>query len=322
MLTLRQKLNAREIIKMKASLFLAASGAILASAGPLQKRVMETKVVEVWDTVTVTGKAETVTADAQPRPTQNNDFQEAGVVVVTKTLKHENNPAPTLHANYPTKPQPEYPTKYPTKPQPTTTVEQPPAPKPTKTQDKPDPPAPTSSPGEEDMQGNAIYWHNAHRANNSAPAVSWDSEIADAAQMLAATCEFTHNTDLGVGGYGQNLAMWGGSGSFDPVGTAMGDAVSNYWYNGERALYDGLYGQATPDMSNFEAWGHYSQMVWADSTSVGCAVQKCAAGTISSMPTYLMVCNYKPAGNVAGAYAKNVLPPVGKSPMAAKALGN
>lgn len=46
-------------------------------------------------------------------------------------------------------------------------------------------------------------------------------------------------------------------------------------------------------MTNFDSWGHFTQMVWSDSTSVGCSVQYCQTGTIySSMPAWFTVCNY------------------------------
>lgn len=65
-------------------------------------------------------------------------------------------------------------------------------------------------------------------------------------------------------------------------------------------------------MTLFEKWGHYTQIVWASTTSVGCAVQYCEAGTLDSeYPGYFSVCNYWPAGNVETEYAVNVLAPLG-----------
>ncbi|KAI5644473.1 cysteine-rich secretory protein family domain-containing protein [Phthorimaea operculella] len=43
--------------------------------------------------------------------------------------------------------------------------------------------------------------------------------------------------------------------------------------------------------------GHYTQMVWSDSTYVGCAVSQYPDGGFT---TYLVVCNYGPAGNMLG----------------------
>jgi len=50
-------------------------------------------------------------------------------------------------------------------------------------------------------------------------------------------------------------------------------------------------------MSNFEGWGHFSQVVWVGSAAVGCASHYCASGTIfSTLPSWFTVCNYVPPG--------------------------
>jgi hypothetical protein len=80
--------------------------------------------------------------------------------------------------------------------------------------------------------------------------------------------------------------------------TVIAQAITEMWYNGELDLYpSNAYGQANPDFSNFEAWGHYSQIVWVGSTQVGCAAQYCAPGKMNpTMGAWYSVCNYFPAG--------------------------
>lgn len=70
------------------------------------------------------------------------------------------------------------------------------------------------------------------------------------------------------------------------------------WYNGEIDLYDpSWYGLANPDFTNFEGWGHYSQVAWKATTQVGCASQYCDAGSLfPSMGGWYTVCNYDPPG--------------------------
>lgn len=100
------------------------------------------------------------------------------------------------------------------------------------------------------------------------------------------------------------------------VNEFLAQSISDYWYNNEIELYPG-YG-SEPVMSNFDAWGHYSQVVWVDSTVIGCGIAKCAAGTLESgMDAYMSTCNYYPAGNVDTEYAANVLAPLGKSTVSA-----
>lgn len=102
----------------------------------------------------------------------------------------------------------------------------------------------------------------------------------------------------GGGGYGQNLAYWGATdGHSLGAAGAVKKAVTTQWYNGELNDYSPHFYGNEPDMSNFATWGHFSQLVWVDTTTVGCAVHYCEAGTISpNIGVWYSVCNYHPAG--------------------------
>lgn len=170
-----------------------------------------------------------------------------------------------------------------------------------------------------DFSSTAVYHHNIHRANHSAPDASWNSDLASYAATVAATCVFAHDLTPGssTGSYGQNIAMWGSSTatSSDDTSNIIAQAITDMWYNGEVTLFpSSSYGLDTPDMTDFDSWGHFSQVVWVASTEVGCAVQYCEAGTmVASMPSYFSVCNYRDAGNVGGEYGTNVLPSLGEA---------
>ncbi|MFM9445583.1 hypothetical protein [Streptomyces acidiscabies] len=56
-------------------------------------------------------------------------------------------------------------------------------------------------------------------------------------------------------------------------------------------------------MGTFKDWGLFSQVVWKSSARIGVGMAKTTNGK-----TYVVV-DYAPAGNVAGQYAANVLPP-------------
>jgi hypothetical protein len=77
------------------------------------------------------------------------------------------------------------------------------------------------------------------------------------------------------------------------------------WYDGEYPAYANFFGKEPG--GSFEEWGHLTQVVWAGTKEVGCAVQRCPKGTMyDGFNAVYIVCNYRPAGNVGGAYAKNV----------------
>ncbi|KAK6001368.1 hypothetical protein QM012_002699 [Aureobasidium pullulans] len=144
--------------------------------------------------------------------------------------------------------------------------------------------------------------HNVHRANHSASDLVWDSQLAATAQQIAATCVYAHSMNVNGGGYGQNIAAGVEANNVSAV-------ITELFYNGEVGYYNNLYGQANPDMTNFEKWGHFSQLVWKGTTKVGCATQYCSGGLANVgqyVAPYFTVCNYGAPGNYAGEYADNV----------------
>lgn len=152
----------------------------------------------------------------------------------------------------------------------------------------------------------AVLHHNLHRANHSAPDLTWDDKLASIAASIAGTCVWKHNVTAGGGGYGQNIAAGSTSANISSV-------ITDGWYNGEVNAFNGLYGQASPSTANFESWGHFSQVVWKDTTTVGCATVDCTnqAGGLQNLDCPLCaqiftVCNYGPPGNYANEYGANI----------------
>ncbi|KAI3326877.1 PR-1-like protein [Xylariaceae sp. AK1471] len=288
---------------MKSSIFVAATSAVLALANPLDRRVLETEVVVEYYTVTVTGNPPAATPThvkarphytkpaqqqppvEQPKPTTPSQ----PIVVVTVTPEQQQQAQPT-------------------------SVVQDPAPEPSTVA------APAEASGspaisDSQFQDQAVFHHNIHRSNHSSPEIVWNQTIADWADNTAKTCHFAHDMTQGSGHYGQNIALWGVSSGAAELGFtgAIKAAITNMWYDGEFGSFlPSYYGQPTPDMGNFEAWGHMSQVVWAASTSVGCSSVFCPKGTAyDDLDSWYSVCNYYPLGNLGGAYADNIHPPKG-----------
>ncbi|KAL2144757.1 hypothetical protein VTI28DRAFT_8603 [Corynascus sepedonium] len=315
---------------MKSSIFLAGCGAILAAASPIlqdRRLYFKTDTVIEWVTVTVTeGDKPTVFRRPTPRPHPKTTVEPAEPSSTSAAPPPPPPPPPSSSsvrvnqaAVVPTFTATRSPKPSPKPPKPSSTVE---SPKPAEPSSDPEPaPAPSSTkqdilPEPTDYASTAVYHHNVHRFNHSASALSWSEEHAEYAKTLAERCVFEHDTDIGGGGYGQNLAMWGSSEDPEAFGAtkSVARAASNGWYNGEVNLFPPSdYGKDSPDMTNFKEWGHFSQLVWKETEKVGCYSKFCPAGTLSSYGSWFTVCNYYPPGNMGGAYAKNVLPPQGKA---------
>lgn len=128
--------------------------------------------------------------------------------------------------------------------------------------------------------------HNAARAEKGVKPLGWSEALAaDAAryaQELAATRTFDHADQSGQG---ENLFM-GTRGAYRYAEMAQA------WID-ERAHYrPGQFPQVTRT-GNWSDVGHYTQIVWPDTSEVGCAVA-------SNAEDDYLVCRYFPAGNVVG----------------------
>ncbi|CZR56470.1 uncharacterized protein PAC_06358 [Phialocephala subalpina] len=155
-----------------------------------------------------------------------------------------------------------------------------------------------------------LYYHNKHRLNHSAPTATWNSGQAIIAAEIASSCVFAHNMTVSGGGYGQNLAAYGASGNVRAISPSLmlATSITNQWYYGEvNNFLASYYGLPTPDMTIFSGWGHFSQVVWKGSATVGCASQFCATNTIfPGFASWFTVCNYTPQGNYIGEFGVNV----------------
>ena len=148
---------------------------------------------------------------------------------------------------------------------------------------------PSGQPAVASNEPGLLSIHNAYRAQHCTPPLSWSSSLAAKsrawAQTLASRCKFalSHST------IGENA--WAGEGR-----TFSSREIVRSWY-----IEKNDYNHASGRGRNGRVVGHYTQMMWKGSKSMGCGSAKC--GGIK-----YVICQYRPAGNLIGTYTANVKP--------------
>jgi hypothetical protein len=202
-------------------------------------------------------------------------------------------------------------------------------PKPRTSTTPPPPPPPAQAGGCSGLSGEELAIcnkHNTHRAQHGVPPLNWSADLAKNAQNWVNGCHtakddkgnvfFCHQSKTyGCGTdpnykYGENLS-WG-----SPSRTGVeavdgwyceGDA-SNYDYNNPKLIGGTMFGcDNNPNKVN----GHFTQIVWKATKSVGCAKNTCSLGGVSGT---LWACEYDPPGNFnadkPGVLSENVPRPI------------
>lgn len=147
-----------------------------------------------------------------------------------------------------------------------------------------------------------MNYTNYYRYLHTAAFLEYNDSLASYASDYSQQCQWRHNPDLASSGFGENLAR--GYPNVSAAVFAWYDEVNEFDYDFDR-----------DDPTGFtEATGHFTQLVWRSSVSVGCGWTDC--GGKNGVEGVLVVCNYYPAGNVLGPsgsgenrfFVQNVLP--------------
>ncbi|KAK8146875.1 hypothetical protein G3M48_002478 [Beauveria asiatica] len=125
---------------------------------------------------------------------------------------------------------------------------------------------------------------NTYRRQHNASSLEWNATLASFASSYLADaarkdCKFAHSG----GPYGENIA----------IGYANATAATEAWGD-ERREYD----FRKPGFEH--STGHFTQLVWKDTTTVGCERVLCGARG------WFVACEYWPRGNVQGQYEDEV----------------
>uniref|UniRef100_A0A3Q2V873 R3H domain containing-like n=1 Tax=Haplochromis burtoni TaxID=8153 RepID=A0A3Q2V873_HAPBU len=139
-----------------------------------------------------------------------------------------------------------------------------------------------------------LDYHNRVRSQVFPPAANmeymlWDEGLAKSADSWASRCVWDHGPTQAMKYVGQNLSVT--SGRYQSIT----DLVRSW--NDERHHF------SYPNRCSGSVCSHYTQMVWASTNRVGCAVRKCSNMDVFGSTwreATLLVCNYLIKGNWVG----------------------
>ena len=139
--------------------------------------------------------------------------------------------------------------------------------------------------------------HNRWRKTVGAPPLSYSTDLAASAQDWANRlkesnhCQMQHSKPDGH--YGENL-FWASAVQWSDgrreLQKVSPETVVNDW-GGERSNYN----YKNNSCAKGKMCGHYTQLVWKTTTTVGCAVATC-----EDSHDQIWVCQYQPPGNWVG----------------------
>lgn len=155
--------------------------------------------------------------------------------------------------------------------------------------------APAAAPGEPPEFAGMLAAHQRWRSEVSVGPLTWSDAAARLAQSWADTlvkenCALRHNPDPErTAAYGENIYRAGDIFLYKDY-LATPDKVVDAW-GSEKPWYDAKTGECSAPSG--DTCGHYTQVVWRDTFSVGCGRARCEKLEV-------WVCNYSPRGNWVG----------------------
>ena len=123
--------------------------------------------------------------------------------------------------------------------------------------------------------------HKKARADVNLPPLTWNCRLAKMAQEWANRGIVEHRPE---NDFGENIAATEAADTSPVVGVKDWLTEKSFWNNTAAQCQTG------------KSCYHYTQVVWKDTTEVGCGINRKASGKMKM----LFVCNYDPAGNFPG----------------------
>lgn len=142
---------------------------------------------------------------------------------------------------------------------------------------------------EQNFENRVLAAHNRERSAVGVQPLQWSPQLAAEArlwaQYLARTGKFEHSPDDPRDPEGENL--WAGT-----IGYYQPEAMVGLWVREKRDFKPGVFPNNSRS-GDIESVGHYTQLIWAKTDEVGCALE-------SGRSEDFLVCRYKQPGNVIG----------------------
>ncbi|XP_034058485.1 peptidase inhibitor R3HDML [Gymnodraco acuticeps] len=139
-----------------------------------------------------------------------------------------------------------------------------------------------------------LDYHNRVRSQVFPPAANmefmlWDEGLAKSADSWASQCVWDHGPTQAMRYMGQNLSIT--TGRYQSITDLV------------RSWYEERHHFSYPNRCSGAVCSHYTQMVWASTKKVGCAVRNCSNMKVFGSTwkeATLLVCNYSVKGNWVG----------------------
>uniref|UniRef100_A0A0N5C7U7 SCP domain-containing protein n=1 Tax=Strongyloides papillosus TaxID=174720 RepID=A0A0N5C7U7_STREA len=142
-----------------------------------------------------------------------------------------------------------------------------------------------------DWKRRMLKEHNLYREKHGVGNLYYDNNLEAKAQeyadILLRTGQFKHDTRQSAASMGENLGLTSGRSTVSHMGKNWYEEVKKYDFK-KRVFTSGC--------------GHMTQIIWASTKSVGCAIS-------DNNYKFYIVCRYYPRGNVVQLFYQNVYPP-------------
>ncbi len=144
------------------------------------------------------------------------------------------------------------------------------------------------------QQAEMVAAHNKFRKEVGVPDLKWSTSLGEIAQAYADKqktnkCKMKHS---GAKGLGENI-YWASAISYSN-GTSKPQNITSTKVTDAWGSEKANYTYSSNSCASGKVCGHYTQVVWKDSTEVGCGKAVCADNS------QFWVCNYTPPGNYNG----------------------